>query len=135
MFRERTAFFRETPPTRQRAQTLDGFLQRSGWLAPFELVKLDVQGAELAILAGGPTVLANAEFVLMEMPFASQYNSGAPSFAEYVTFMDRAGFVPFHLPELHRSAGLVVQIDIVWTRRGSRWERLALDIIARVGDD
>mmetsp|Transcript_82996 Transcript_82996/g.240119 ORF Transcript_82996/g.240119 Transcript_82996/m.240119 type:complete len:258 (+) Transcript_82996:34-807(+) len=133
MYRERTGYFSQTQPSRVRAHTLDGFLERKGWLFRFALVKLDVQGAELAILSGGSFVLSMAEFVVMELPFAGQYNDGAPSFAEYVAFMDRAGFVPFHLPEIHYAGGIVVQIDIVWTRRGSKWEGLALDAIAREG--
>ena len=44
---------------------------------------LDFQGAELDVLDGAPQVLADAEFVFMEVGVL-EYNKGAPLFSETV---------------------------------------------------
>lgn len=129
MFHERTQWFDGVPAKVRHSQTLDGLLRRNGWNHRFELVKVDVQGAELAVLRGAPEVLKNAEVLLMEMPFLGQYNVGAPAFPEYIAFLDKAGFVPFEVEEMHRvsnkGSGYLFQIDFIFVRKGSSYEKEA----------
>ena len=101
IFREKS-WHQFTAHTR-RAETLDGLVARTpleGAARNFGLVKLDVQSAELRLLAGGSRVLATAEVVAMEVPFAGQCNAGAPSFADYIRVMDEYGFAVFDMPEV-----------------------------------
>lgn len=59
----------------------------------FDLVKIDVQGGELDVIAGGQNVLGNARAVIMEVSI-EQYNEGAPLSDEVTDAMDDLGFVP-----------------------------------------
>ena len=56
-----------------------------------DLIKIDVQGAELDILRGGKECLANAKDVILEAQHVD-YNIGAPKFEEVIDFMKENGF-------------------------------------------
>lgn len=118
LLKERTGFFREVQATKRRTKTLDGAVEELGF-APgsFELVKLDVQGAELNVMRGASKILAGTKAVLLEMPFAGQYNQGAPSFAEIVKFMDEAGFSPLSVAEVHTVKEVDLQVDFLYVRK------------------
>ncbi|MEO5337145.1 MAG: FkbM family methyltransferase [Magnetospirillum sp. WYHS-4] len=61
-------------------------------LAPPDLMKLDVQGAELLVLQHGKRTLASAAVVEIEVEFLPLYR-GQPLFDEVFTFMREQGFV------------------------------------------
>lgn len=84
----------------------------------FDLVKLDVQGAELDVLAGAGTLLERTEAVLMEASLGP-YNIGAPLFAEIVAWMDGRGFQLFDVVDVHRFPPFhtMYQCDVVFTRK------------------
>lgn len=74
---------------RVRVRPLDTLLAESDFPAP-DLIKLDVQGAELKALEGGRTALRNAEVVCMEV---SVLRVGeVPLLHEVIAFMEAAGF-------------------------------------------
>lgn len=58
----------------------------------FDLIKLDTQGSELDILAGGEKLCSKAKGILMEVSFF-EYNKGAPLYPAVKQFMDDYGFV------------------------------------------
>ena len=121
MFQERTKHYAQVVPEMRRTTTLDQLFPTHR----FEFVKIDCQGAELDILAGGQTLLQGTDVVLLECPFAGQYNIGAPSFADYIRTLDALGFAPLDLPELHRANGILCQIDILFLRNTSPyWEAI-----------
>jgi len=121
MFQERTRHYSQIVPSMRRTTTLDQLFPTHR----FEFVKIDCQGAELDILAGGQTLLQGTDVVLLECPFAGQYNIGAPSFADYIRTLDALGFAPLDLPELHRANGILCQIDILFLRNTSPyWEAI-----------
>lgn len=70
--------------------TLDQWAEGKKLTEPM-LLKLDVQGNELAVLRGGSSVLAKADYVLTEVNFASMYK-GQPSFDELYQALISAGF-------------------------------------------
>ena len=59
-----------------------------------DVVKIDVQGAELAVFKGGQRVLSNALFVHTEVEFVELYE-GQPLFADVDQFLRSCGF-QFH---------------------------------------
>ncbi len=115
MFQERTKHYARVTPVIRRTTTLDRLFPTQR----FEFVKIDCQGAELDILAGGQTMLQGTDVLLLECPFAGQYNTGAPSFADYIRVVDALGFAPLELPELHRANGILCQVDILFLRKTS----------------
>ena len=116
MYPEQTSFSRDAVSLRM--DTLDNILADAG-LADPDLLKIDVQGAELDVLRGAATSLKSVELIHMELS-TLQYNEGAPLAAEVVAFMDEAGFVLFDILEEHRITGNVLsQLDALFVRKGS----------------
>lgn len=142
--KEQSALFNHTEGTSRHMETLDGLLHRTNRDPNFDLVKLDVQGTELDILRGAPNLLSNAQVLLLEMPFAGAYNEGAASFAEYIAFLDQAGFAPFDTEQFHRVTskgginedhGFLIQVDFIFVRKGSSYLEQAQKSIKLVGSD
>jgi FkbM family methyltransferase len=72
------------------AVTLDAFVADNPELCP-DFLKLDVQGAELAILQGGEQTLKRTGLVEVEVEFAEMY-SGQPLFQDVAAFLSSRGF-------------------------------------------
>lgn len=82
-------------------------------------LKVDVQGAELEVLAGGFGTLDRSEVVQLEVPFVS-YNEGAPTLLDVMHFMNEREFVPIDVSGFSRPNGIdLVQADFLFVRRGS----------------
>jgi len=83
----------ETPRTIEvNADRLDSLLERSGIdSADFQLLNVDVQGAELHVLRGAERTLASVAAVLVEVHVVELYNGGA-SEREVDEFLTERGF-------------------------------------------
>jgi FkbM family methyltransferase len=82
-------------------------------------LKVDVQGAELKVLAGGLQTLKRSEVVQLEVPFVS-YNEGAPTLLEIILFMNERDFIPIDVSGFSRPNGIdLVQADFLFVRRDS----------------
>lgn len=84
----------------------------------FDLMKVDVQGAELDVLRGARTTLAQVEVLVIELSLHS-VNRGSPLLAEVVDELDALGFAMFDLQTLPRTDGLLLQVDALFVRKGS----------------
>jgi FkbM family methyltransferase len=60
----------------RKSMTLETVVKRNNFLLP-DLVKIDVQGAELDILKGGQTIINKAKYLIIELQNV-EYNRGAP---------------------------------------------------------
>lgn len=89
------------------------------WLPADEVfLKLDVQGAELDVLAGAQKTLENCSFILLEASVLS-YNAGAPLLAEVIKYMETKDFLVFDVCDLRRQPmGVLIQLDLIFARRG-----------------
>jgi FkbM family methyltransferase len=98
------------------AVTVDGLARRFGLTAPY-MLKVDVQGAELAVLDGAREVLAQASSVILEVSFLPFFEGGA-LFAQVVAAMAAHGFSVYDLAGLsHRPLdGAMAQADVVFVR-------------------
>ena len=82
-----------------------------------DVVKIDVQGAEMDVLAGGDRTLANARCVLMELNLIPQY-AGDATFNVLHAEMDRRGFALVNVsPPSHTRDGTAIFIDGCYARR------------------
>lgn len=84
------AIFPETSGTMRETRTLDSVVQEFRFPRP-DLVKIDVQGAEIDILHGGKQTLSHAKHLLVELQH-TMYNKGAPLAAEAVTYIEMHGW-------------------------------------------
>ncbi|MGH9370031.1 MAG: FkbM family methyltransferase [Vicinamibacterales bacterium] len=101
-------------------------------LAPPQLVKLDVQGYESAVLAGGERLWESAEAFFVELSL-DRYWTGSIALHEMIALFAQRGFFPFDFHHQFRNDdGVLVQIDCVFlrgdgalARSGNLWQRLA----------
>jgi len=64
----------------------------------FDIVKMDVQGAEVDIIKGGPKLISKASKVLLEVPIQGiEYNIGAPGRETYFKVMQDLGFNKYEI--------------------------------------
>lgn len=87
---ETTGAFTEKHKTRRMTVTLDTIVNQNGWKKP-DLIKMDVQGAELDILLGAKETISNCKDIILECQHTN-YNDGAPKFNDVKQYMESIGF-------------------------------------------
>ncbi len=100
--------------------TLDDVVAQAGLPGPYVL-KVDVEGGELEVLRGAPSVLERCEVVLLEVSLF-ELNAGAPQFADVVAELHRLGWVPYDLYGGHVRPldGALAQLDVAFVKAGGR---------------
>ena len=89
-YKETTGAFTEEHKTKRKMHTLDHIREKNRWEYP-DLVKLDVQGAELDILMGAKETLRNCTDIILEAQ-TENYNEGAPKADDVIKFMREIGY-------------------------------------------
>lgn len=118
-YREFTPLYDDIKPVKRQTVTLDKYRKEHNMPLP-DLIKIDTQGSELDILAGGTECVANAKVIILECPLM-EYNIGSPSFDDYINQMSHYGFVPRWLVEMHWLNKVMVQLDIAFvSEKGMR---------------
>lgn len=83
-------------------------------------LKLDVQGAELEVLKGAANILTRSEVVQLEVALLD-YNQGAPTFADVVTFMDKRNYHVFDIAGFIKPNKIdLSHIDVLFVQRSSK---------------
>lgn len=106
-------------PVELPSTTLSKAVAGTPFAAP-DLIKVDVQGAELSVLRGGLDVLSRAQAVVLEVSVVDSYK-GAPLFAEVIRFMDEHGFVASEIGTIWRNcrSESMKEVDIIFIRKDS----------------
>lgn len=130
MFKENSEHFTNDVPVRKTTLTIDGVVRRSGVGKPVDILKLDIQGAELLALQGATKVLSEATFVQVEAS-TIVYNDGAPCHFQVEAFLREKGFFLYDLAEMHYSVGAFKtagagQYDALYIRPSS--DRLPMEL-------
>lgn len=87
---EAPKYFNESHLRRYKTATLDS-VQRLKKLPMPDLIKMDVQGAELDVLKGAKDCLARVSHVILELQKV-EYNKGAPLREQVIFWMEEQGF-------------------------------------------
>ena len=87
---ENTGAFNDTHKTKRITMTLDTIVDQNNWELP-DLIKIDVQGAEVDVLKGAQKTLLNCKDIILEAQHVN-YNDGAPKFDEVKTYLEGIGF-------------------------------------------
>jgi FkbM family methyltransferase len=102
---------------------LDDVVAAAGFTGPF-VVKVDVEGAELEVLAGATNVLAETELVLLELSLF-ELVPGLAQFHEVVAWMHDHGFVLAELYDGHNRLldGSLARLDGAFVRVDGRFRQ------------
>ncbi len=85
----------------------------------FQLLKLDVQGAELDVIEGATGLLPALDVIAVETAIV-EYNKGAPLFTEFAAALDRMAFRLFDVfPRPRLESGLLTQVDAIFLKKDS----------------
>lgn len=101
--------------------TLDSLManELASLKAPF--LKIDVQGAELAVLAGASEFLRRCRYVMLETSLVSSYEGNA-DIAQVLAFMDSAGFACWEIVDVLRKRKPddlgILEMDLLFVRKG-----------------
>lgn len=103
--------------------TIDEECAKRNLAGPY-LIKVDVQGAELEVLAGATRTLEEAEAVVLEVSLFG-FLVGGPQFYDMVHRMKQSGFVVYDLfGENYRPMdGALAQVDMIFVREGGLFRR------------
>ena len=101
-----------------RLATLDSLIEGNE-LAPPDLIKLDVQGAELMVMTGAHRAFAAATVVQVEVSFRHVYE-GAPLAPDIVAQMADMKFRIYDICDLYKRPvdGALLQADLIFARQG-----------------
>lgn len=101
MYKERSDTYRGDEPVSMQTRTLDSMVQQS-FLGkehiPIDILKVDVQGAELEVLRGGLQTLVQATFVQVEASFV-QLNEGGACYWQVEELLRQHGFALYDVGE------------------------------------
>lgn len=112
--KERTYHFNKCIPFKKECTKLDTLFKNE----KYDLIKIDVQGAEINVLEGGKEMIKNTSFIIMEMPFLGQYNENTPNFLSHIQKMDELGFIPYDIISEHRHKNtLLFQVDLCFINK------------------
>ena len=120
IFCEQSSYFQQNPVVRRvKMKTLASVVEANKLPQP-DLVKVDVQGAELAILQGSKELIQSAEAVILETKIL-EYNLGAPLGHELIAYMSELGYRILDILELHYlQTGELNEVDYLFVKSNSR---------------
>jgi FkbM family methyltransferase len=110
-----------------KARTVPQFTIDTMWkalklLGP-ALLKIDVQGAELEVLAGAKKTLNNFEVIVLEVGLTEIY-VGQPIFHDYIAFMADRDYVVYDIIHTgYADTGMLCQIDLVFVKRHGQFRQ------------
>jgi FkbM family methyltransferase len=112
-------FGEEDASAEAKMESLDDLLAKGSLRAP-EFIKLDVQGAELDVLAGGEQALASAQVVMAEVSLY-RLSEHMPTAFELWQWMNERGFALYDIVSFLRRPkdDALFQMDFVFLRRSN----------------
>jgi FkbM family methyltransferase len=91
-------------------------LVRENQLPLPQLIKFDIQGAEIDAMTGAPQSLADCSALITEVALVT-YNKGAPLFGDVVSRIGQSGFFCVDICEVHRwKNDCIFQMDLLFVR-------------------
>lgn len=87
-------------------------------VGPFQLLKIDVQGAEVDAIQGATKILESVDVIYTECSLMN-YNHGAPPFLDLYVLLDHFGFAFFTVANHFYKDGLCLQFDAFFVKKTS----------------
>jgi len=112
---------------KRRTVTLDSLLPGQ----KFDLIKMDVQGAELDIMQGSPGMIHNAKYLWLELQ-PHNYNIGAPSAGKVIGYLNQIGFEIVTLDEVNTGNGVIMGMDMIFVNIRNKDLKTGYDINRKI---
>jgi FkbM family methyltransferase len=105
-------FFSGTKSHKVPMRSIDSIVA-SGMCRQPDLIKIDIQGGELAALKGAVKTLRKTKFLMLETWVQRGYGKATPLLVELIEFLAPHGFMPYEFADVFRSdKGETVAIDV-----------------------
>jgi FkbM family methyltransferase len=85
-------------------RTIDSIV-RSGMCKQPDMIKLDIQGGEMAALKGAAQTLPKVKFLMIETWLQRGYGKDTPLLSELIRFLSPLGFEPYEFSDVFRNEG------------------------------
>jgi FkbM family methyltransferase len=109
LYKENTQMWNHYSTTvKKKGITLDKLFENQ----LFDLIKIDVQGAEIDVMKGGKNLCQKAKGILLEVSL-TQYNSNAPLYDEVISYMESINFKAVEVLDINKNEKLHQQ-DILF---------------------
>ena len=113
--------------TKKKSITLDTLLPTQ----KFDLIKMDVQGAELDIIQGSPGMIHNTKYLWLELQL-HHYNIGAPSAGKVIGYLNQIGFELITFDEINIGDGVVMGLDAIFVNVRNKNLNIEYDINRKI---
>lgn len=80
-------------------------------------LKISCQGSEIRILQGAGHILNITDFILVQIPVFGKYNENAPSFLDYIVYMNTIGFIPYDIQNKSNINGFLMSCYVVFINK------------------
>jgi FkbM family methyltransferase len=105
-------FFSGTKSANVPMRSIDSIVQSKMCPAP-DMIKIDIQGGELAALKGAEKTLPNVQFLMLETWIQRGYGKETPLLSELIQYLAPRGFQPYEFADVFRSeTGETVAVDV-----------------------
>jgi FkbM family methyltransferase len=123
MYLEVSSAFQNNNYTLQylKKQRLDTYIQQNNLPFP-ELVKIDVQGAELDVLKGMDSIIENVKHFIIEVSL-HRWNKDAPMIEDIIAYMYNHSFYFVDIVDNHMINGYNFQIDILFSHKSTNFRK------------
>jgi FkbM family methyltransferase len=112
---------------KRKTVTLDSLLPGQ----KFDLIKMDVQGAELDIIQSSPGFIHNAKYLWLELQ-PHNYNIGAPSAGRVIGYLNQIGFEMITIDEVNVGSGVIMGMDMIFVNTRNKNLKTGYDINRKV---
>ena len=112
---------------KKRCYTLESLLPTQ----KFDLIKMDVQGAELDIIQGSPGFIHQTKYLWLELQLHN-YNIDAPSAGKVIGYLNQIGFELITFDEINIGDGVVMGLDAIFVNVRNKSLNVEYDINRKI---
>lgn len=115
MYKELSKDYMNILPTKKQTYLLKDIIDITNMRKV--LIKISCNGSEIRVLEAAGHILDITDFILLETPVFGKNNENAPSFLEYITFMDSLGFIPYDIQNKNNVNGFLMSCYILFINK------------------